>query len=78
MPQFVGDTNARLLRNIPVEGKSGEVITKTFTNLQYVPAQTKSFEEIESLLKNDTGDPVPFERGKVVTTPHFRQHSYFS
>ena len=78
--QVVGDTSAQLLRSIPVEGKSGDVITKTFTNIQYLPIQTKSFEDIEILLRNDTGDPVPFERGKVITTLHFKQQSlpYFS
>ena len=77
-PQIVGDTNAQLLRSIPVEGKLGDVVTKTFTNIQYVPIQTKSFEDVEVLLRSDTGSPVPFERGKVIATLHFRQHTYFS
>ena len=70
-PQIVGDTSAQLLRSIPVEGKYGDIITKTFTNIQYVPVQTKSFGYVKILLRNDTGDPVPFERGKVITTLHF-------
>ncbi len=77
-PQIVGDTNAQLLKTIPMEGKFGDVIAKTFTNIQYVPIRTKSFENIEILLRNDTGEPVPFERGKVVSTLHFRQHTYFT
>ena len=60
--------NVHLLRTIAVSGKSGDVITKKFTNIQYVPVQTKSFEDIEILLSSDTGDPVPFERGKVIAT----------
>ena len=48
-----------------------DVIAKTFTNIQYVPVQTKSFEDVEIVLKNDTGKPVPFERGKVIATLHF-------
>lgn len=74
-PQVVGNTSAQLLRSIPAEGKFGDVITKTFTNIQYVPAQTKSFENVEILLRDDTGNPVPFERGKVVVTLHFKQLS---
>ena len=74
-PQVVGDTNAKLLRSVPVQGKMGDVVTKTFTNIQYVPVQTKSFEDIEILLRDDTGHPVPFERGKVLVTLHFRQQS---
>ena len=77
-PQIVGDTGAQLLKSIPAEGKFGDIIAKTFTNIQYVPIRTKSFEAVEVLLRNDTGDPVPFERGKVVITLHFRQHSYFT
>jgi hypothetical protein len=76
-PQIVGDTNAKLLRSVPVEGKMGDVVTKTFTNIQYVPVQTKSFEDIEILLRDDTGDPVSFERGKVLATLHFRQQDRF-
>ena len=74
-PQIVGNTIVPLLRTIPVSGNSGDVITKTFTNIQYVPVQTKSFEDIEILLRTDTGDPVPFERGKVIATLYFRSIS---
>ncbi len=79
-PQIVGDTSVRLLKSIPVQGKFGDVIAKTFTNIQYVPVQKKSFEDMEVLLRSDTGDPVPFERGKVIVTLHFKQQnsSYFS
>ena len=76
-PQIVGNTMVPLLRTIPVSGNSGDVIMKTFTNIQYVPVQTKSFEDIEILLRTDTGDPVPFERGKVISTLYFRKQSYF-
>jgi hypothetical protein len=77
-PQIVGDTSAQLLRSIPAEGKYGDILTKTFTNIQYVPVQMKSFEDMKILLRNDTGDPVPFEHGKVIATLHFRQHTYFT
>ena len=77
-PQIVGDINAQLLKSIPVEGNFGDIIAKTYTNIQYVPVQTKSFEIVKVLLRSDTGKPVPFERGKVVITLHFRKHSYFT
>ena len=79
-PQVVGDTNAKLIKSVPVQGKMGEVVAKTFTNIQYVTVQTKSFEDIEIILRDDTGRPVPFERGKVLVTLHFKQQSssYFA
>ena len=77
-PQILGNTSVPLLRTIPVSEKSGEIITKTFTNIQYVPLPKKSFEDIEILLRRDTGDAVPFERGKVMATLYFRKQSYFS
>jgi hypothetical protein len=64
-PQIVGNTSAKLLKSIPVKGKLGDVITKTFTNIQNVP-------DVEIVLWNDTGNPVPSERGKVIATLHFR------
>ena len=79
-PQVVGDRKVNLLRSIPVEGKMGEVLTRTFTNIQCVPVQTKLFEDIEILLKGDTENPMPFEREKVLATLHFRQQNspYFT
>ena len=76
--QVVGDVNARLIKTIPVEGTYGDTITRTFTNIQYVPVETRSFEDVEIVLRTDTGDPVPFERGKAVITLHFRKHTYFT
>ena len=76
-PQIVENTSVPLLRTIAVSGKSGDVITKTFNNIQYVPVQTKSFENIDILLRTDIGDPVPFECGKVIATLYIRKLSYF-
>ena len=66
--QMVGNVNAKLIKTVPVEGTHGDIITKTFINIQYVPVETKSFGDVEILLRTDTGDPVSFERGKVVVT----------
>ena len=77
-PQVVGDVSAQLLRSIPVEGNFGDIISQTFVNIQHAPVLRKSFEDVEILLRGDTGDPVPFERGKVVVTQHFRKHTYFT
>ena len=60
-PQVVGDTNVKLLRTVPIEGKMGDVVTRTYNNMQHIPGQRKSFEDIEILLRSDTGLPMPFE-----------------
>ena len=74
-PQVVGDSNVKLLRTVPIEGKMGEVVTRMYNNMQYVPVQRKSFENIEILLRDDAGNVLPFERGKVLATLHFRQQN---
>ena len=70
--------SAQLLKSIPAEGRFSDIIAKTLPNIQYVPIRTKSFEVVEVLLRDNTGDPMPFERGMVVITLHFRKHSYFT
>ena len=78
-PQLVGDMEAPLLRSIPIQGRSGEIVNLEYTNIKYVPVQKKSFENIEILIRDDTGKPVPFESGKVLVTLHFRKTSpYFT
>ena len=71
--QYVGDALVPLLRIVPVEGKDGERICKSFIRPQYLPVSRKQFESIEVNIKRDTGENVPFELGKVLLTLHFRQ-----
>ena len=74
--QLVGDTEVCLIRLVPVEGKHGDMVTRTFRNSQYLPISKKQFSTIEVNIKTDTGEKVPFESGKVITTLHFRRSSY--
>lgn len=69
----VGDCEVPLLRIVPVEGKSGQIITKTYENIQYIPVLQKHFRTVEIDIKKDTGESVPFELGKLVVTLHFRK-----
>ena len=71
--QYVGDALVPLLRIVPVEGKDGQRISKSFVRPQYVPVSRKQFESIEVNIKRDTGETVPFEFGRVLLTLHFRQ-----
>ena len=45
-PQYVGDALVPLLRIVPLEGKGGERISKSFIRPQYVPVSRKQFESI--------------------------------
>ena len=72
-PQYVGDAFVPLIRIVPVEGKDGQRVSKSFVRPQYVPVSRKQFESIEVNIKRDTGETVPFEFGRVLLTLHFRQ-----
>lgn len=72
-PRPVGNTQVPLLRIVPIEGHSGQMITKTYENVQYVPVVDKHFRTLEIDIRKDTGEKVPFERGKLVVTLHFRR-----
>ena len=69
----VGDCQVPLLRIVPIEGESGQMITKTYEHIQYIPLLRKHFKTIEIDIKKDTGESVPFELGKLVVTLHFRK-----
>ena len=72
-PQYVGDAFVPLIRIVPVEGKDGQRVSRSFVRPQYVPVSRKQFESIEVNIKRDTGETVPFEFGRVLLTLHFRQ-----
>ena len=72
-PSMVGDALVPLLRIVPIEGSSGKMVSHTYQNIQYLPLQQRQFDTIEIDIRDDTGLPVPFERGKVVVALHFRK-----
>lgn len=69
----VGDTKAPLLRIIDARGENGETVHRSFDEPRYVPLQKRNFDSIELDIRDDLGNPVAFENGKLVTTLHFRQ-----
>ena len=71
-PQMVGDSQVPLLRIVPIEGRYGDYITRSFQSPQYIPVSRKSFDSIEIDIKDDTGRNISFESGKSVVTLHFR------
>jgi hypothetical protein len=72
-PRVVGDSRVSLLRPVPVTGAHGENVFFSFTNVHYLPLNINIFQTVELDIRDDTGQPVPFESGRVVCTLHFRK-----
>lgn len=65
---IVGDTEAPLLRIIPVQGKRNEQQLISFNRIQYIPLSRKNTTAISVYLRRDNGEIIPFECGKTVVT----------
>ncbi|GFX63393.1 uncharacterized protein TNCV_3619961 [Trichonephila clavipes] len=61
--EFVADTP--LLRIVRTKGQDGETISQYYDRPQYLPLVRHSFQTIQSELRLNSGDFVPFERGCV-------------
>ena len=73
--QVVGDYYVPLLRTVAIQGHDGDLVMKTYSEPHYVPVNTSKFDTIEINIKDDTGQDVAFESGKVLCKLHFRQRS---
>jgi hypothetical protein len=71
-PIVVGDAKVPLLRTVNIAGRESLTVSRIYQNVQYVPVHKKQFDTIELDIRDDTGRKVPFERGKVIVTLHFR------
>ena len=75
-PRLIGDKISPLLRIVPITGRHREkMVTARFDHVQYIPVLSREFGSMESEIRDDTVRPVPFERGKVTATLHFRRCS---
>ncbi len=74
-PRIVGDAMAPLLRNVPLEGDPGKnrIIHHNYTTVHYFPVKKNYIEQIEMDIRLGTGIEVPFDRGTVIVTLHFRK-----
>ncbi len=75
-PRIVGDAKVPLLRIVPIEATMGQMVTKTYENVQYLPVLKKQFRTVEVYIMTDTGTLVPFNAGKLVITLHFRKRRH--
>jgi hypothetical protein len=69
----VGDIKAPLLRVVDSGGEAGDVVTRYYERPRYVPLQKKNFDSVEIVIRDDLGEKIQFENGKVLLTLHFRR-----
>lgn len=71
-PQIIGNVHAPLLKIVTVEGNDGEIVNAHYTRPFYLPVIRQHFQTIHIDIRLHSGNLVPFERGKVFLTLHFR------
>lgn len=74
--RYVGDRLTPLLRHVPVNQqivKENFTETQTFNPVYFMPVQRNTFQTIEIDIRDDLGETVPFESGKVLVTLVLRQ-----
>ncbi len=75
-PQCIGNTVKQLLRTVPLtETTLGRVVHKEFVSPHYIGLLSKSFDTVEVEIRDDHGDLIDFQFGKVILKLHFRQKS---
>ena len=72
---IIGHTRGPLLRvvNAHPELPFGRHITETFEEPYYMQLSSKTFDEIEIYLRNDSGEAPHFNFGRVVVSLHFNR-----
>ena len=71
--QIVGNTLTPLLDVVAVQGGPGDLVCSRFDKLLYKPVLRKQFFDIHISLRDDQGEPIRFEKGKVIMTLHLRR-----
>ena len=69
----VGNIKAPLLRAVDSGGEAGDVVTRYYEKPRYIPIQKKTFDTIQIVIRDDLGEKILFENGKVLLTLHFRR-----
>ena len=69
----VGHIKAPLLRVVDSGEETGGVVTRYYERPRYIPLQKKNFDSIQIVIRDDLGEKIQFESGKVLLTLHFRR-----
>lgn len=75
-PLIVGNVKTSLLRIVPVHMKNflfGHNHYQTFAPIKYIPLLSTSFCTITIDVRDEIGEPIPFEFGTLIVTLHFRR-----
>lgn len=75
-PLVTGDVQARLLRTISLDTRDysyGCTRVKTFSPAMYLPLLFNNFQTIELDLRDQHGDPLPFDHGTLMVILHFKR-----
>ena len=70
--QYHGDV-VPVLHTVTVKGEHGSYVSKNIERPHYVPLNKKIFDTISINIRDEAGDLVAFEHGKVIITLHFRR-----
>lgn len=77
--QYYGDVIAKILQTVTVKGAHGSYVNKHYERPNYLPLSLNNFDTIDINIRDEAGDLVEFEHGKVNITLHFRRRktSYY-
>ena len=70
--QSHGDVVVPVLHTVAIKGEHGSYVSKNFERPHYVLLNKRIFDTISINIKDEAGDLVAFEHGKVIITLHFR------
>ena len=73
--QFVGDTQAPLLRVVSVNGQYGTTVNTHYNHIYYLPLSQSLIDHVEVYIRDDVGEYIPFDTGRVIVVLHFRKKS---
>jgi hypothetical protein len=69
---MVGDSSVPLLRIVPLDGLGGEMVTRTYDKMHYVPISRSNIDTIEMNISDEFGRIINFKGGRTVAKLHFR------
>jgi len=73
---ITGDVRTPLLRTVPLDVESyvyGSIKYKSFSTSKYIPLLHTDLQTIEIDIRNEFGQPIPFEYGTLTVTLHFKR-----